>query len=114
MAEKTAAKKPAKQKKSGKPCKVQNCKRPYRAKGYCNVHYKKWRHGEFGLARYKTCKNESCRKPMKRMGMCAEHFEAYMQSRKGTASVAAPAVAEAPAGKAPEAPAAASAETPAT
>ena len=23
-------------------CKIEKCKRPYRAKGYCNVHYKKW------------------------------------------------------------------------
>ena len=80
-------------------CKVENCKRPYRAKGYCNVHYKKWRGGEFGKTRYKTCKNEGCHKPMKRFGMCAEHFEAWMASRKGTATAAASptAPAEAPA-----------------
>ena len=81
-----------------KKCKVENCKRPYRAKGYCTVHYKKWRTGEYGKTRYKTCKNEGCRKPMKRFGMCAEHYEAWMASRKGTATAAAsPAPAEAPA-----------------
>lgn len=25
-----------------KACTAQNCKRPYRAKGYCFFHYKKW------------------------------------------------------------------------
>ncbi len=28
-----------------KRCKVEGCRRPYRAKGYCNVHYKQWRKG---------------------------------------------------------------------
>jgi hypothetical protein len=94
----------AKTEKKENKCKIQNCKRPYRAKGYCTVHYKKWRRGEYGSARYKTCKNEGCRKPMKRFGMCAEHGEAWMASRKGTASAAAPA--------APPAATAAPAETP--
>lgn len=82
--------------KQEQKCKVENCKRPYRAKGYCTVHYKKWRNGEFGKARYKTCKNEGCHKPMKAGGMCAEHHEAWVASRKGTASAAA-ASAPAPA-----------------
>jgi len=83
-----------------KQCKVEKCKRPYRAKGYCSVHYKKWRNGEFGLARYKTCKTEGCHKPMGKGGLCAEHFEALMKSRQKTASVTA-APAEAPAAATP-------------
>ena len=95
MAETKAPKKKAAPKvksQDKKSCKMQNCKRPYRAKGLCNVHYKKWRRGETEVkARYKTCKNEGCRKPMNRMGMCAEHYEAFVQSRKGTATAAAQA-----------------------
>src|SRR5687767_2844360 len=45
-------------------CKIKSCKRTYKAKGYCKAHYKKWRHGEYGVARYKTCKDFECRKPM--------------------------------------------------
>lgn len=35
-----------------KTCSVKGCKRPYRAKGYCNVHYKKWRKGELERPRH--------------------------------------------------------------
>lgn len=62
-----------------KRCQIKACKREYRAKGYCRVHYKKWRQGEYGVARYKTCKSSDCRKPMamNRHGYCEEHFQNY-------------------------------------
>ena len=58
-------------------CSVSGCKRPYRAKTYCNVHYKAWRRGEVEghRARYKICSKEACRKPMVQEGLCAEHFK---------------------------------------
>lgn len=56
-----------------KKCKVEGCKRPYRAKSYCNVHYKKWRHGELPKGRYKICTKEGCRKPRAQGSLCAEH-----------------------------------------
>ena len=67
-------------------CSVEGCKRPYRAKGYCVTHYKRWRRHELEghKARYKLCSKESCRKPAGRWGLCDEH--------RGTA-----AAAEAPA-----------------
>jgi len=34
-------------------CQVKGCKRPYRAKGYCNVHYKQWRKGLLPKTRIK-------------------------------------------------------------
>lgn len=37
-----------------KACKIKGCKRPYRAKGYCNVHYRRWRKGDLGSARHST------------------------------------------------------------
>jgi hypothetical protein len=56
-------------------CSLEGCKRPYRAKGYCNVHYKRWRRGEIEghRARYKICSKEGCRKPAIKGGLCEEH-----------------------------------------
>ena len=79
--EKTPATAPTKRRPSrGEAhCSVAGCKRPYRAKGYCVTHYKKWRHGEVEghTARYKTCTKEACRKPRANTptsgSLCAEH-----------------------------------------
>ena len=56
-------------------CKMEGCKRPYRAKGYCVTHYKRWRRGEIEghRARYKICSKEACRKPSGAFGLCEEH-----------------------------------------
>ena len=60
--------------RSAKKCSVENCKRPYRAKAYCNVHYKLWRHHELPNGRYKICTKEGCRKPRALPGsLCEEH-----------------------------------------
>ena len=75
-----------------KKCKLENCKRPYRAKDYCNVHYKKWRQGELKHSRYKTCGNEACRKPMKAKGLCADHYQAEY-GKKEEAAPRTPATA---------------------
>ena len=73
-----------------KACKVAGCKRPYRAKGYCNVHYKKWRQGELGKARYKTCKMEGCRKHRFQKAYCEEHFKSeVLKKAVGAAGEAA-------------------------
>jgi len=70
-------------------CSVDKCKRPYRAKGYCVTHYKKWRRGEVEghAARYRICGKEACRKPVLSAGLCEEHFNAA----KATEAAAAPA-----------------------
>jgi hypothetical protein len=57
-------------------CSVEGCKRPYRAKSYCVVHYQAWRRGEMEghKARYKICTKEGCRKPRAAAGsFCEEH-----------------------------------------
>lgn len=97
-----AAAKPreAKSRCGGKTCQIQNCQGEYKAKGYCRKHYKAWRQGEYGVARYKTC-GETCRKPkaLNRHGFCEEHYQNYFV--KGMeAPKAAPA--EKPAEKAAE------------
>jgi hypothetical protein len=66
-------------------CSVEGCKRPYRAKSYCVVHYQAWRRGEVEghKARYKICSKEGCKKPAGRFGVCDEH--------RGVAAAEAPA-----------------------
>ncbi len=60
--------------RENKKCRQEGCKRPYRAKGYCNVHYRLWRQGELPKHRYKICTKEGCRKPRAKQGsLCAEH-----------------------------------------
>ena len=58
-----------------KACSVEGCKRPYRAKSYCVVHYQAWRRGEVEghKGRYKLCSKEGCRKPAGKWGVCDEH-----------------------------------------
>ena len=69
----------------GPPCRVEGCKQPVRAKGYCRKHFMAWRRGEVGdHHRYKICSKEGCRKPRTKGGLCDEH-----------AGVAAPADAAA-------------------
>lgn len=84
---------------SSEGCKIKGCKREYRAKGYCVAHYRKWRQGEYGVARYKTCSSMDCRKPavLNKHGLCEEHFQSYYVKGE-KAAVAAPA--EKPAEKA--------------
>jgi len=91
------AKKSAPKAKGGgkKTCKVQGCKRAYRAKGLCFFHYAKWRRGELEAVprRWKTCSKEECKKKVFQHGLCQEHFDAWKKSRKGAKQVAAEAPA---------------------
>jgi hypothetical protein len=69
---------------TGKCCSVENCKRPYRSKGFCNTHFKKWRRGEMDKKpRYKICAEENCRGPIFRKGYCEQHYKAWSASKKG-------------------------------
>ena len=86
-----------------KTCRVKGCKRPYRAKGYCNVHYHKWRRGELPKARYQTCNRGSrkrkhgekkeCLKPVFRRGLCEEHYRAKYSGATEAPTPAAPPAA---------------------
>ena len=83
-----------------KACTIAGCKRPYRAKGYCNVHYKKWRRGEMEgvMGRYNSCREEKCTKPTFKAGLCEAHYSAWSASKKPQPPAPAPqAPAEAPA-----------------
>lgn len=81
MADTTAAQAPAKAARPSREdnhCRIEGCKRPYRAKGYCVTHYKAWRLGEMAghRNRYKTCTKEGCRKPRFKGSLCEEHAKA--------------------------------------
>jgi hypothetical protein len=56
-------------------CSQEGCKRPYKAKGLCIAHYRKWRHGELPKGRYKICTKEACLKPRApgNGSFCVEH-----------------------------------------
>ncbi|ABS25361.1 hypothetical protein [Anaeromyxobacter sp. Fw109-5] len=95
MAETTTKKKAAPRAKGGgnKTCTVQGCKRPYRAKGLCFFHFKKWRRDELEgrPGRYDVCSKEGCKKKVVEHGLCQEHFEAWKKSRKKNQAAAASA-----------------------
>jgi len=69
-------------------CRIEGCSRPVRAKGYCRVHYKKWRGGEYGNARYKTCKVEGCTKPRFQKAYCEDHFKSEFLKKVSEESAA--------------------------
>lgn len=70
-------------------CRVEKCKQPVRAKGYCRKHFIAWRRGEAGdHHRYKVCSKEGCRKPRTRGGLCDEHAGVGAPAAEGAAPAA--------------------------
>lgn len=92
---KTKKKAPIAKGSGKKTCRIQGCKRAYRAKSYCFFHYKKWRRGEIeGVSpRYGTCHKEDCKKQIVAHGLCQEHYDAWKKGSKGAPAPAAPAEA---------------------
>jgi hypothetical protein len=68
-------------KRADRRCQTKGCKRPYRAKSYCNVHYKQWRQGKLGKGRYKICSKEECLQKRHEAGLCETHFKEWRASR---------------------------------
>jgi len=69
-------------------CGVEGCKRPYRAKGWCYFHFKKWRQGELPHSRYRTCSKAECRLKAVRHGLWEKH-EAEVYGKETAAPAAA-------------------------
>ncbi len=84
-----------------KACAIANCARPYRAKGYCFFHYKKWRHGELPHPRYRTCSKPECRAKATRHGLCGKHYDEAYQTGAAAAEASPSAAATPPAEAAP-------------
>lgn len=74
---------------SAKACKVKGCKRPYRAKSYCNVHYREWRQGKLGKSRYKICTKEECLAPRHQGSLCETHHNEWLTARGKAQATAA-------------------------
>jgi hypothetical protein len=73
----------------GVACRVEKCKQPVRAKGYCRKHFIAWRRGESGdHHRYKVCSKEGCRKPRTKGGLCDEHAGVAAPAAEGAAPAA--------------------------
>jgi len=71
-----------------KKCKVKGCKRPYRAKGYCVVHYKEWRRGELPKKRFSWCVKPECKNKAVYGKVCADHYKGI--KKKATEAAAQP------------------------
>ena len=69
-----------------KRCRIEGCKRPYRAKAYCNVHYRQWRQGKLGKSRFKICTQEECATKRYEGGLCETHHKEWRASRRKAAA----------------------------
>ena len=86
--------------KTAKACKIKDCKRSYRAKGYCDVHFKQWSQGKLTKARYKTCnfgvkklksnEKKECLKKIFKHGLCEDHYKAAYRKSEPAAAASAP------------------------
>ena len=75
-------------------CRHAKCKRAIRAKGYCGIHYKKWRRGELPKGRYTRCHKEGCKKPMGLRGLCDAHRTVGVAAAPGAVQAAPAPAAE--------------------
>ena len=90
-------------------CKLDSCDKDVRGKGYCERHYREWRRGKLGKARYKSCNAEGCTKPGRRRRLCDEHYQStYKSASSKEAAEATPPAGSAAAEGAGEAPSEAS------
>ena len=72
-------------------CKVEQCDKDVKAKGYCERHYAKWRKGKMGKPRHKNCHAENCHKPISRRGFCQDHFVEKFTKKAAAAAAETPA-----------------------
>lgn len=62
-------------------CSIEGCERPHNAKGFCQMHYLRWRStgdpgpadSTLGKSKGRTCEVDGCDKPMRSKGLCAMH-----------------------------------------
>lgn len=69
-----------------KVCAVEECDRQVVARGYCLMHWKRWRaHGDPLFVRQrKQCEAPGCAQPARRKGYCPTHY--WRMANKGSAS----------------------------
>jgi len=69
-----------------KKCKIQGCKRPYRAKGYCVTHYKEWRRGNLPKPRFSWCIKPECKNKAVYGKVCADHYKGLKKNKPAGAA----------------------------
>jgi hypothetical protein len=68
-----------------KTCELAECSRKHYSKGYCNLHYERWRvHGDPNVALMNRqhggrCAIDGCGDPYKSNGFCARHFARWQR-----------------------------------
>lgn len=72
-------------------CKFEGCDKDVRGKGYCERHYRAWRRGKLGKARYRSCNAEGCNKPSVQRALCEEHFRSTYGGKAKEAEATPPA-----------------------
>lgn len=63
-----------------KVCRVEGCKNPHHAKGFCHEHYDEHKR-TMKLAQPKPCKAEGCKEPVAHRGLCLAHQD-YVPTAK--------------------------------
>lgn len=60
-----------------KTCSIEGCDKPYCAKGFCKIHYGKWRlHGDPEYKRpIRKCDIEGCERKHYGLGLCGMHYD---------------------------------------
>ncbi|MEU9962207.1 HNH endonuclease [Streptomyces sp. NPDC050982] len=70
-------------------CQIEECSRPHKGRGYCNLHYQRWlAYGdptgggalsERQAAPPRPCSIEGCSRPLKARGYCGTHYRRWQQ-----------------------------------
>jgi len=55
-------------------CSVENCKRPHQAKGFCELHYRRFKKHGTPFKEEKKCSVEGCTSPHFSKGFCKSHY----------------------------------------
>ena len=69
-------------------CGVDGCDKPYQARGYCDMHYRRWlRHGDVQVVKVGRrkpvrvdCKIGDCDRPHKARGWCKMHYSRWKRN----------------------------------
>lgn len=69
--------------RSNRICSIEGCGKPHEARGWCSMHYMRWkthgdvhyRDGYYTRGRDKTCTIDGCDSPHSAKGLCGKHYQ---------------------------------------